>query len=132
MYKDLGMYFKNLFLDEANLRRHGHQNAHPQYSKPIKYKIKSFGRLSCTGLVFRFDIHTRTVTHGGSSTIDYSLCTPTLYESAENVFVLPRNELSDHLKIITFFKKYIEISGISPDTYLWTTVKPKFKWDNSK
>ena len=55
--------------------------------------------------------------NGDSSTIDYSLCTPTLYESEEILFVLPQNELSDHSKIIPFIKKYIEIPEISPYTY---------------
>ena len=40
--------------------------------------------------------------NGGSSTIYYNFCTPTLFESVENFFVLTQNEFSDHSQIITF------------------------------
>ena len=68
----------------------------------------------------------------GTSTIDYSLCNDKFYECVENFLVLPLTELSDHSKIVTVLKSSISPPKTTKDTYKWTKLKPKFKWDNEK
>ena len=61
--------------------------------------------------------------NGGVSTIDYGLCNNILYDSVENFFVLPQNELSDHSKIVTYFKNNIVVKENPLDTYPWKKIE---------
>ena len=62
----------------------------------------------------------------------FGLCNNILYDSVENFFVLPQNELSDHSKIVTYFKNNIVVKENPLDTYPWKKLNSKYKWDNEK
>ena len=67
----------------------------------------------------------------GASTIDYSICSQNFYDNINNFMVLPRNEISDHCKIITELKEGTKSETPVNDDYNWETLQNKFIWDDT-
>ena len=71
--------------------------------------------------------------NNGPSTIDYALCNNKSYELISDFIVLPMNELSDHSKIVTFYKEDLVVkNGEEKDHYKWKEMGNLYKWGNKR
>ena len=71
--------------------------------------------------------------NNGPSTIDYPLCNNKSYELISDFIVLPMNELSDHSKIVTFYKEGLVVkNGEEKDHYKWKEMGNLYKWGNKR